>query len=202
MMEELEIVIKEEIATLKTVTPEALRLASLDLLDGQYVEVQDGVVTILEKKMTWTHTLIIKKILLVLETYVTLHALGLVMPDGARYVLVSNQNGIRRTCQPDLSFVREGRIPSDFDWDGDFYGAPDLAVEVISLGQSNRKLTQKVFRYLEAGTEEVWFINPTKKTVTQYRADDTEPHVYSGDEAITTPLFAELSLVTSALFAK
>jgi hypothetical protein len=202
MMEELEIVIKEEIATLKTVTPEALRLASLDLLDGQYVEVQDGVVTILEKKMTWGQVWIVKQVWTNLEVHVIRCSLGLVLPMGAEYILEGSKEGIRRTCQPDLSFVREGRIPSDFDWDGDFYGAPDLAVEVISLGQSNRKLTQKVFRYLEAGTEEVWFINPTKKTVTQYRADDTEPHVYSGDEAITTPLFAELSLVTSALFAK
>lgn len=202
MIEDLGIPTKEDTSPLKIVTPEALRVASLELLDGQYVEVQEGIVTILEKKMTWTHTLIIRAIFRILDAYVLQRQLGQVLPDGARYVLVSNQNGIRRTCQPDLSFVREGRIPSDFDWDGDFYGAPDLAVEVISPGQSNRKLTQKVFCYLEAGTEEVWFINSTKKTVTQYRADETEPHVYTGDEAIITPLFPELSLVTSALFSK
>jgi Uma2 family endonuclease len=73
--------------------------------------------------------------------------------------------------------VRSGRIAEDFEWSGNFEGAPDLAVEVASPGQSIPYFLRHVERYLQAGVEEVWIIYPPCKEIHQYRAGDDAPVV-------------------------
>ena len=71
---------------------------------------------------------------------------------------------------PDVSFVRAGcfeneRPPDDFP-----NLAPDLAVEVLSPGDSSRHVLDKVGEYLQAGTRLVWVIDPRRERAAVYRS--------------------------------
>ncbi|MCS6835390.1 MAG: Uma2 family endonuclease, partial [Anaerolineae bacterium] len=63
---------------------------------------------------------------------------------------------------PDVSFIRDAtRIPPD----GPILGMPDLAVEILSPGQSERFLLDKALAYLSYGATMVWLIYPHKRLV-------------------------------------
>ncbi|HTG15260.1 MAG TPA: Uma2 family endonuclease, partial [Blastocatellia bacterium] len=49
-------------------------------------------------------------------------------------------------------------------------GAPDLAVEVISPGDSYTEVEEKVQDYLRAGARAVWVVDPRRRTITVYRS--------------------------------
>lgn len=70
------------------------------------------------------------------------------------------------TIQPDVLFVREDRL--NIITDKRVVGAPDLVVEVLSEGNTQKEMNYKKFVYETAGVREYWFINPEKQTLTQY----------------------------------
>jgi Uma2 family endonuclease len=66
---------------------------------------------------------------------------------------------------PDLSFINWDKLPgreSPIEPIPDL--APDLAVEVLSEGNTKSELTRKVREYFEAGVRLVWLIDPRKRT--------------------------------------
>lgn len=183
------------------ITQADLQSVDAQLEDHQYADVENGEIITYEYVVTALHLIIIQNIYDMLRPFVKQHQLGNVFMDGLRYILAGTPTDIQRTLQPDFSFLRAGRIPPDFDWSGDFTGAPDLAVEVASPGQSNTILLPKIARYLESGSEEAWLIYPWHKNLWQFRRDAEAPLLYTGDQVVdTTALFPGLTLVTSRLF--
>ncbi|MEO8397710.1 MAG: Uma2 family endonuclease [Chloroflexota bacterium] len=181
----------------------SVTLADLQQLDAEdkWVEVDDGILIEGDHNVTFLHILIMQTLFRVLDPFVRANKLGSVFMDGARYILAGTPTDIERARKPDFSFLRTGRIPADFDWSGDFVGAPDLAVEIVSPGQTNPILLPKIFRYLEAGSDEAWLIYPDRKTLYQYRRNADEPKIYSGDDVIdTSGLFPGLRLGVADLF--
>lgn len=176
--------------------------ADLQRLDAEEksIEVEDGEIIEGEGGVTFLHLIIIQNLYDTLKPFVAIHKLGTIYMDGVRYILRGTPQDIQRAYKPDFSFLRAGRIPQDFDWMGDFIGAPDLAVEVVSPGQTNPALTNRVSRYLNAGTEEVWLIYQSRKTLWQYRHDTEQPVVINHEEQIVTPLFPDLSIPLKSLF--
>ena len=98
-----------------------------------------------------------------LNTYVRENQLGRIyIPD----------TGFRvgeRVLIPDIAFVSTDRIPADRSKASPV--PPDLAVEVVSPTDVSRRIEEKAFAYLEAGTQLVWVIKPLSKTVTVYRSE-------------------------------
>jgi Uma2 family endonuclease len=187
-------------ATLRRVITQA-DLLRLDAQDKWGIEVEDGYVIRVARDMTFYHLLIIRNLYDILSQFLKAHGLGTVWPDGGRYILHGHDKDIRRAYTPDLSFLRAGRIPPDFNWEGDFFGAPDLAVEVISRGQGTGRMTTKIGHYLRAGGTEAWLIYPKSKTLYQYRDDEEAPNVYKESGLIDTSLlFSGLALDLAALF--
>ena len=70
---------------------------------------------------------------------------------------------------PDIAFVSNARMPDDLS--KTFPIPPDLAVEVVSRTDIEYLIEEKVFTYLEAGTQLVWILKPLSKTVTVYRSE-------------------------------
>jgi len=71
---------------------------------------------------------------------------------------------------PDIAFVARERIdalgrPRKF-----FEGAPDLAVEVVSPGDTSTEVHEKALDWLAAGTRLVLVVHPRPRTVTAYRS--------------------------------
>jgi Uma2 family endonuclease len=103
--------------------------------------------------------------------YVEEHDLGEVFGAETGFKLASNPDTV---LGPDLAFVSNERIPPSGIPVAYWPGAPDLAVEVVSPGNSRREIEEKITEYLAAGVRLVWIISPKRRTVTIYRAN-TEP---------------------------
>jgi Uma2 family endonuclease len=71
---------------------------------------------------------------------------------------------------PDVAFVRVERIKEGPGVKGYRVGAPDLAVEVVSPGDTVSEVEEKVAEWLEGGARMVWVVSPKLHTVTVYRS--------------------------------
>jgi Uma2 family endonuclease len=102
-----------------------------------------------------------------LHLYVKLNRLGRVYAAETGFKLESNPDTVRA---PDIAFVRAERIEAAGRVQGYGEGAPDLAVEVLSPGNTKREMAEKVEQYFAAGARLVWVVSPKLKTVTVYRS--------------------------------
>ncbi len=100
-----------------------------------------------------------------LWNHVDEHRLGVVFGADASFRLSRNPDVV---YLPDAAFVRDERVRTDEDLEYPFEGAPDLAVEVRSPGDSAAELDRKMRTYLRTGTLLGWAIDPISRTVTVY----------------------------------
>jgi Uma2 family endonuclease len=111
------------------------------------------------------HAAVTVQFAILLAQHVRKHNLGTVLSEGG-FRLATNPDTVRG---PDLSFVRRERIPSAGLPEGFWSGAPDLAVEICSPGDSRPEILAKVNDYLTCGARLVWVVDPRNKSVTAYR---------------------------------
>ena len=102
-----------------------------------------------------------------LGTHVEASDLGVVLGPDTGFSIASDPDTVRA---PDVSFVRRDRIPQGGLPKGYWRGAPDLAVEVISPGDTYSEVESKVEEWLGAGTRLVVVLNPRSSTATVYRS--------------------------------
>lgn len=102
-----------------------------------------------------------------LHHYVKLHKLGKVYAAETGFKLESDPDTVRA---PDIAFVRAERIQSRRSVHGYGDHAPDLAVEVLSPGNTKREIAEKINEYFAAGARMVWVVNPKLRTVTVHRS--------------------------------
>jgi len=93
--------------------------------------------------------------------------LGRVYTAEVGFVLSRNPDTVRA---PDAAFVTSEHAAAQAGKEGFFEGAPDLAIEVVSPGDSDQDVHQKVLEYLGAGTRLVWVVRPRTRTVTAHRS--------------------------------
>jgi Uma2 family endonuclease len=71
---------------------------------------------------------------------------------------------------PDIAFIANEHIPAELPEEAFWPGAPDLAVEVVSPGDTYREVDEKAKAWLTAGARVVWVVNPLVRTLSVYRA--------------------------------
>lgn len=103
---------------------------------------------------------------MLLARYVKANNLGVVCLAETGFKIASDPDTV---LAPDVSFVRRERIPQSGRPKAFYPGAPDLAVEVISPGDTKKEVAGKVEDWLAAGSLAVWVINPKRVTVTIHR---------------------------------
>ena len=101
--------------------------------------------------------------------------LGIVCTGDTGFLLATDPDLVRA---PDVGFVKRERVVRTHKY---FPGAPDLAVEVISPGDSYSEVNEKVAMWLAHGTEEVWVADPRRQTVQVFRKG-TEVTLNKDDE--------------------
>ena len=72
------------------------------------------------------------------------------------------------------------------------YGAPDFVVEILSPSTKKKDRTIKLNKYMSAGVREYWIVDPDKKHVIVYLADDEIGYtidVYPFDDCIPVAIF-------------
>lgn len=104
----------------------------------------------------------------VIVEFVKRNRLGVVFGAETGFLLERNPDTVRA---PDVAFIHRGRMPSEGLPTGYWPGPPDLAVEILSPGDSIREVDEKTAEWIRAGTQAVWVVSPRSKTVTVYSAD-------------------------------
>ena len=98
-----------------------------------------------------------------LSQHVKSGRLGVVCGAGTGFVLATDPDTV---LAPDIAFVRRTRIPPAGRPRTFWNGAPDLAVEVVSPGDTRTDVTDKVTAWLSYGTLAVWVVDPADMSVT------------------------------------
>jgi Uma2 family endonuclease len=103
-----------------------------------------------------------------MEDYLEENDLGFVIGEAG---LVRVEPGQVRL--PDLSFFFWDRFPNRLLPPGSILGmVPDLAVEVLSPGNTKKEMARKRREYFLGGARQVWEVDPKKRTVRVYLAPD------------------------------
>ena len=122
-------------------------------------ELVDGV--LVEKAMGYYESLLAALLIGFLRRYLEEHDLGIVLGEAGPLRLAP---GLVRI--PDVSFIAwerfpDRRLPAEPMPDL----APDLAVEILSPGNTGREMERKRAEYFAAGTRLVWIVSPGDRTV-------------------------------------
>jgi Uma2 family endonuclease len=132
------------------------------------------------------HGAVAVNIAVVIAQFVKPHDLGVVFGAETGFKIASEPDTVRA---PDLAFVRRERIPAGGIPRGFWPGAPDLAVEVVSPGDTYTEVEEKVNDWLNAGTRMVLVLNPRTRTIAVYTSHTaverlTESDTLDGGEVL------------------
>jgi Uma2 family endonuclease len=118
--------------------------------------------------------------------YVKTHDLGAVYAAETGFRLAGDPDTVRA---PDVAFVSRTRVEAVGEVEGFWPEAPDLAVEVISPGDTYAEVEEKVFDWLEAGTKMVIVVNPRQRSAIVYKSPTdivalTDADVLAGGDVV------------------
>mgnify|MGYP000855448830 CR=1 FL=1 len=100
----------------------------------------------------------------------------------------------------DISFVGKDKI-AEFGIPEKFFPvAPDLAIEVISPGNTFDEIQDKVEEYLAAGTKLIWIVYPKKKMVQVYRNNNIINILRENDELNGEDILPDFKVNLSEIF--
>jgi Uma2 family endonuclease len=133
-----------------------------------------------------------------INEFVHAHDLGIVLAAETGFKVASKPDLVRA---PDVSFIRKQRLPAKLP-KGFFSGAPDLAVEVVSPGESRRQIAEKVNMWLAHGSLSVWVADPTPMTITVYRAGQKPMRLAVGDRLRNDPSLPGFALSVAKVFKR
>lgn len=139
------------------------------------------------------HGVVAAGILISLGHHVMSHGLGRVHAAETGFRMGTDPDTV---MAPDAAFVSRARIEQTAIGKGYRAGAPDLAVEVVSPGDTFGKVEAKVARWLSGGCRMVVVVNPERRAATVYRSREditllTEDDVLDGGDVVpgwTLPL--------------
>jgi Uma2 family endonuclease len=156
--------------------------------------------TLVEKAVEFEASVVAATIIRILGEFVARQRLGIVSgADGMFRLLASSVRG------PDVAFLSRNRLP-----DGQFPQsaypalAPDLAVEVLSPGNTKAEMMRKRIEYFHSGVRLVWivdcrsrsvaaFTSPVDVTVFDEEATITGGDVLPGFECLVAQFFSDLN---------
>jgi Uma2 family endonuclease len=168
--------------------------ARIEIINGEIIEMSP---------VGGLHQFVGRNIFKILDAFVTAQALGIVLYDGLIYLLGKKTRYLKDSYVPDVSYLRKGSIPANWDIVRPFPGTPTLAVEIMSPTDSVEIVLRKVREYLKAGSDEVWVVYPQQQEIHQYRRSSPDTvRVYTEDNVLdTSDLFPGLILRATDIFA-
>lgn len=114
------------------------------------------------------HGVMVMNLATPLAEFVRAHHLGHVCGAETGFRLAYSPDTVRA---PDIAFIRSERRGTQPLHEGFFEGAPDLAVEVLSPGDSALEVDEKIAEWLAAGCAMVWVVNGRRRSVSLHRPD-------------------------------
>jgi Uma2 family endonuclease len=155
-----------------------------ELIDGELIELPPPQIN---------HVKIAKKVFLSLNQHCDQANFGEAYIEAGYKITADKRNWI----QPDVSYVTEIR-PDDTD--RFFFGAPDLAVEVISPSERPKHILAKRLLLFREGCQEIWIIRPKTRKLEVWTATGLNRTLTEND-TLSSPLFEGWSMRVSDIFA-
>ena len=128
--------------------------------------------------------------------FVEERGLGRVCPETG-FVLHRDSDTVRA---PDVAFVSNEQAGGRRRRGPYFEGAPDLAVEVLSPGNTKREVAEKVAEYLGAGGRVVWVVDPRRERVTVHLPGSVPRHLSREDTLDGAPVLDGFRLPVAEIF--
>jgi Uma2 family endonuclease len=102
---------------------------------------------------------------------------------------------------PDVAYYRRERIRLRGDQlPADFTEAPDIAIEIVTPGQSVTELIKKCVRYIALGTQIALLVDPDEETVLVFRPDRPLQLLQGADQIVLDDLLPEFDLTVQGMF--
>jgi len=142
------------------------------------------------------HGRVAMKLGILVGTHVLQQELGETYAAETGFTIARDPDTVRA---PDVAFVKKERVhltPKR----GFFPGAPDLAVEVLSPDDTASEVLAKVEDWLTAGTQEVWLVDPERKTIAIHAADHSVRTLHEGEELRSEDLLPGFSTPVAEIF--
>lgn len=164
--------------------------------DDTLYELVDG--TLVEKAMGYRESEMALDLAFELKLYLRDHDLGILTGEAGTMRLMK---GLVR--MPDLAFVAWESLPNrerptkpvpDL--------GPDLAVEVLSEGNTPKEMARKLKEYFLSGAKLVWFIDPDPATVRVFTSPDDAVTLTAADTLAGDPVLPGFRLRLGPFFAK
>jgi Uma2 family endonuclease len=131
-----------------------------------------------------------------LEAYLDTHDLGIALgADGALRLMP----GLVRI--PDLSFISWNRLPGrELPAEPIPDLVPDLAVEILSKGNTANEMRRKLRDYFQCGVSLAWFVDPASRTADVYTSTRKKTHIASAGSLEGGVLLPGFTLPLTKLF--
>lgn len=159
-------------------------------------ELVDG--TLVEKAMGYRESALAGVILALLRAFVVPRNLGIVTGEAG---MVQIFRGLVR--MPDVAYVSWDRVPGRaMPADPVPSLAPDLAVEVLSAGNTPAEMRRKRQEYFRAGVRLVWEVEPNDRTVAVYTAPEGPTVLTAGQNLDGGVVLQGFTLALNDVFAE
>jgi Uma2 family endonuclease len=125
-------------------------------------ELVDGV--LVEKPLGYYESRLAAILISLIEKFVEQHDLGIVLGEAGTLRILGDQIRV-----PDVAFLSWRHFPNRLLPAEPIPSlSPDLAVEILSEGNTKREMERKLDDYFTAGVKLVWFIDPASRSATVY----------------------------------
>jgi Uma2 family endonuclease len=134
-------------------------LLAIQAKEQRTCELIDGI--LVEKEVATFQSRLAAVLIFFIELYLDDHPIGVAL-DGTGFLRLFPG----RVRAPDVAYISWERIPGD-EFPRAPIGelAPELAVEILSPGNTKGELDQKLKDYFRAGARLVWYVDPEARTV-------------------------------------
>src|SRR5258706_4210453 len=161
--------------------------------DNRRREIIDGELIVSPSPLA-DHQRVLRKLVNIVENFLLANPIGEMFFAPLDTILAQQQ-----VLQPDLLYVSNERASIVSRW---VYGAPDLAVEILSETSRRRDEVRKLELYEQFGVQGYWIVDPEADHLTVYRLANGR----YGDgivirETLTTPLLSGLEINLAKVFA-
>jgi Uma2 family endonuclease len=167
----------------------------LERNENRLCELVDGV--LVEKTVGFYESVLAVAVARRIGDFIEANNLGVVTGEGGMMRLFPGMVRI-----PDVAFASWKEFPDGVTDEPVPNVVPDLAVEVLSEGNTEPEMARKLDDYFGAGVRLVWFVEPRKKTVEVFTAKDASTILDENATLTGGDVLPGFSLPLKSFFAK
>jgi len=145
----------------------------------------------------WEHGGIVANIAALLGSYIRTQKIGRAFGAETGFLLSRDPDTVRA---PDFAFVANEHLPKTKPTEAFWPGAPDLAAEVLSPGDTSSEVDEKIEAWLKAGCAAVWIVNPKLQSVVIYHSVRNGQLVSAGNILVGDPVLPGFSCNVDEIF--